>query len=93
MRYIERKGRGRDVKTEWSRPTGRIQLGASYIFIYAALRKLFNVSTRSARLWCTLYDCAVNMTNEFSVEGFQNPVLVLWNLVVAYKYRLIQLHN
>ncbi|CAE8597901.1 unnamed protein product [Polarella glacialis] len=86
-RYFERKGRGRDVKTEWSKPTGRIQTGMAYIFIYAALRRI-QVEKRTAQLWFTLFDCAVTLADEIRPGGFENPILTLWKAMAAYFKRL-----
>ncbi len=64
MRYFERKGRGMDVRTEWSRPTGGIQTGVMYIAAYATLRRGLGATERFARLWVTLFNCWVQMMQE-----------------------------
>lgn len=87
-RYLERKGRGRDVKTEWSKPTGRIQTGVAYIFIYAALRRVLKVERNSAQLWFTLFDCACTLANELLPGGFENPILKIWKAMASYFKRL-----
>jgi len=82
MRYFERKGRGLDVKTEWSKPTGRIQTGFMYIVVYAALTRLLGVSKRKSRLSVTLFDCFVALANEM-YPGFENPAMILWKTLTA----------
>jgi len=89
VRYIERKGRGLDVKTEWARPTGRIQLGVMYIFVYAAMRRLLKVSVRHARLSCALFEAACTLLKEFFPD-FNNPLLEIWKKAAALNRGITQ---
>jgi len=86
VRYIERKGRGLDVKTEWAKPTGRIQVGVTYTLVYAALRRLFGVKEKWSRLAVALFDSCVALAQEVKPD-LENPALTLWKALARASQR------
>lgn len=86
VRYIERKGRGMDVKAEWARPTGRIQVGVMYTLVYAALRRLFGIKEKWSRLAVALFDSFVAIAQELKPD-VENPALTLWKALAKAMHR------
>jgi len=81
VRYAERKGRGWNVKTEWTNPTGLIQKSVAYIIAYSLLRKRFGVNF--ARLWVTLWTCFVALYAELAEQPDFNPAGRLVDAITA----------
>ena len=80
FRYLERKGRGLDVQTEWASPTGSVQRGVCYIALYALLRRA--AGARAARVAVAALYVAVAMRKELG-GGDSDPAVKICDAVLA----------
>lgn len=81
FRYFERRGRGMQVKAEWTHPTGGVQSSATYLAIYVLVRRRYG--TQFARLWVTLMVCAINLWAELSGRSDFNPAAWLCDALLS----------